>query len=253
MSISVVIVDDEPLGREAVRRRLAELSDFGIVAECGDGPSAIEAIRALEPAVVFLDIQMPGMSGLDVVQEVGVEAMPLVVFVTAYDEFAVKAFDENAVDYLLKPFDPQRFARTVERIRGRLGPAGRDAEPDRLARLLEQLAPRPDYRQRFVVRAGHALKVVSTDLLDRLEAEDNYVRLYVGKESYLIRETLSNLEQLLDPGKFLRVRRSTIVNIDRVLSLEAWGGGDFVLKLQDGTTVTTGRTYREGIRQVFGC
>jgi two-component system, LytTR family, response regulator len=253
MSIRALIVDDEPLGRRAVRRLLARNEAFEVIGECGDGPTAVAAIREQVPDVVLLDIQMPGMSGLEVVREVGEARMPPVVFVTAYDEYAVAAFEEGAVDYVLKPFDDERFDRALRRVQGRLSGRSADAPSPDLGQLLRQLG-RLDasYRERFVVRVGQRLQVVEAAQIDWVEAANNHVALHVGEQAHLLRETMASVEEMLDPKRFVRVHRSAIVNIARVRSLETWSQNEYRLLLASGARVTTGRTYRDRIREAFG-
>ena len=237
-----MIVDDEPWARTRIASLLGSSRDFQVTCECASGEEAIEAISTLSPDVVFLDVQMPEVDGFDVIDAVGIEAMPVVVFATAYDCYTLKAFDAGAFDYLLKPFDEERFQRTLERVRRRLQTSERDTAT--LRRLVDSLRRERGYLERLVVSAAGRLIFLRTAEIDWLEASGNYVTVHVGQRSYLLRETLSALEAKLDPAQFLRLHRSAIVNVDRIRQLEPWSRGEQVVVLQDGTQVTIGRTFR---------
>jgi two-component system, LytTR family, response regulator len=247
-SIRALIVDDEPLVRERIRTLLAEEADIEVVAECADGQEAVEAIEALAPDLMFLDIQMPVVDGFGVVETVGVERMPVVVFVTAYDQFALRAFETHALDYLLKPFDSERFARAVQHARATIQQRKSSDLDVRLRDLLGSLKPQSEYLERVVIRTGVRIVFLRIDEIDWMEAEGNYVRLHVGKKSHLLRETMSRLEARLDPASFLRIHRSTIVNIDRIKEMESLFHGEYVLVLHDGTKLTSSRGYRDRLR-----
>lgn len=252
MTIRTLVVDDEPLARERLRSLLEAEPDVEVLGECADGAEAVRAIRRAAPDLVFLDVQMPAMGGFDVVRELGGERMPLVVFATAYDEFALRAFEVNALDYLLKPIDEDGFSRSLERARARIA-AGAPRPDPRLLALLASLPAEGAYAERLTVRTGRRYVVVRTAEVDWVAAEDNYVRLHVGRESHLLRETMAGMERILDPRRFVRIHRSTIVNVDRVRSIETWGVGEFVVMLQDGTKLQSSRGYREHLREAFGC
>lgn len=240
----VLIVDDEPIARRGIRQQLRSEADIEVVGECGDGAAAIEAIAELAPDLVFLDIQMPEVDGFDVVDAVGIARMPAVVFVTAYDEHALRAFDVHAVDYVLKPIDRQRFRTAVERARQRLAHA--PAQLDRrIAAVLGDLGrPAHDYAKRLAIKGDGRVILVDVDAVDRLEAAGNYVEVHSGARHHLVRETLANLEARLDPARFVRVSRSSIVNATRVRELQPMFNGDFAVVLRDGTKVTGSRRYR---------
>ncbi|HEX9985447.1 MAG TPA: LytTR family DNA-binding domain-containing protein [Thermoanaerobaculia bacterium] len=244
----VLIVDDEPIARRGLRRLLEREPDVEIAGEAGSGPAAVEAIREHEPDLVFLDIQMPGMSGLEVVEAIGAEAMPAVVFVTAFDRYALDAFDRNAADYVLKPVDPERFERALGRARQRIATGDRRDLEKRLLRLLETARPRAE---RLIVRSANRVQFVEIAEIDWIHAEDNYVRIHAGANTYLLRETVTSLEQRLDAGQFLRIRRSTIVRIDRVKEVRSLLNGTFELVLKDGTKVVSSRRYREKIETLL--
>jgi two-component system, LytTR family, response regulator len=249
--IRVLIVDDEPLARDGVRLHLESENDIEVVAECADGEAAVAAILELNPDLVFLDVQMPGLDGFAVLETVGAERMPAVVFATAYDQFALRAFDAHALDYLLKPFDAERFQKTLERARRQLAETPRGELNDRLVRLLEGLDNRPRYLERIAVRAGGRIVFLRADEIDWIEAEGNYARLHVAGKNYLLRETMSNLETKLDPERFVRIHRSTIVRIDQIKELEPLFQGEYQITLHGGTRLTSSRGYRDKIQSLM--
>jgi two-component system, LytTR family, response regulator len=250
--LRVLIVDDEPLARTRLRELLDDDPAVSVVAECGNGRDAVTAIQHEGPDVVLLDIQMPEMDGFGVVRAVGAEHMPAVVFVTASDAHAVRAFEVHAVDYVLKPVDRDRFAEAMRRAKERV------TSPDDLRARLTALvadvssaartAPAASRLAIRTVRGNGRVLFIRTGDIDWCEAMDNHLRLHVGKETYVIRETLTNLEQRLPAGAFLRVHRSSLVNVDRIREIQPWFGGDYVLILTDGTKVTTGRRYRAAVQ-----
>ncbi|HEY0139883.1 MAG TPA: LytTR family DNA-binding domain-containing protein [Thermoanaerobaculia bacterium] len=256
--IRVLIVDDEPIARRGILQRLRGEADLEVVGECGDGAAAIDAITGLAPDLVFLDIQMPEVGGFDVVEAIGVARMPAVVFVTAYDEHALRAFDVHAVDYVLKPIDRHRFRTAVERARRRLADApGQQLEEGelsldrRIAAALRELGrPAQDYAKRLAIKGDGRVILVDVDEVDRLEAAGNYVEVHSGARHHLLRETMASLEARLDPARFVRVSRSSIVNGDRVRELQPMFNGDFVVVLRDGTKVAGSRRYRAGFEML---
>jgi two-component system LytT family response regulator len=248
VKIRVLIAEDEPLARERIRSLLEEEPDVQIVAECADGRSAVESIRASDPDLVFLDVNMPELNGFEVLRDVGPDNMPPVVFVTAYDHFAVQAFDAHALDYVLKPFDEDRFRTAVERAREALVRKAPGTLDRRLNDLLQGLAARPHYLERLAVKSGGKIIFLKTDEVTWIGAEGNYARLHAGKRSYLMRETMSNLESRLDPGRFIRIHRSTIVSTDAIAELEPLFQGDYVVVLRDGTRLTSSRGYRANLQ-----
>jgi two-component system LytT family response regulator len=252
MTIRAVIVDDEPLARLRVRELLAEAEDVEVIAECANGAAAIQAIEESPPDVLFLDIQMPELDGFDVLQAVGVGRVPVVIFVTAYDQFALRAFEAHALDYLLKPFDDERFEAALQRARRRIHERQGGDLDVRLRALLEEVRGGSGYLQRLVVPAGHRSIFIRTEDIDWIEAERNYIRLYVRGRAHLLRENLSRIEASLDPGKFCRIHRSTIVNIDRIQAVEPLFRGEYLVVLHDGTKLTSGRGYRRNLHQVMG-
>ncbi|HEV2129508.1 MAG TPA: LytTR family DNA-binding domain-containing protein [Longimicrobiaceae bacterium] len=251
MKVRTLIVDDEPLARERIRSLLEEESDIEVVQECGDGKEAAEAILRERPDLVFLDVQMPEMTGFEVIEAVGPEQMPTVIFVTAYDEFALRAFEVHALDYILKPFDQERFERALQKARGTIHRQKNGDISERLRSLLEELRPRPRHLDRLVVRSGARITFLRTDEVEWIDAEGNYVRLHVGKKSYLLRETMSGIEAKLDPERFIRIHRSTIVNIECIKSLETLFQGEYVVHLEDGTKLTSSRGYRDRLHALM--
>lgn len=245
MTIRTIIVDDVDLARERIRILLDD-TEFEIVAECANGREAIKAISSLNPDLVFLDIQMPKIGGFEVVETIGVEEMPAVIFVTAYDEFALRAFEINAVDYLLKPFDEERLKRAVARARREIGrelPAG-DME-EKLRRLLKEVRPEQKYLKRLAVRSARHTILVLTEEIDWINSAGHYLELHAGDEKHLIREQLSRLEAKLDPEKFVRIHRSIIVNLDSIKALHPLFNGDHVVVLKNGQKINSSRTYHE--------
>ena len=245
--IRVLIVDDEPIARRGVRQQLRSEPDLEVIAECGDGAAAIDAITELAPDLVFLDIQMPEVGGFDVVEAIGVARMPAVVFVTAYDEHALRAFDVHAVDYVLKPIDRHRFRTAVERARRRLVRAPGEIDRRIAAALGELGRPAQDYAKRLAIKGDGRVFLVDVDEVDRLEAAGNYVEVHSGARRHLMRETMVSLEARLDRARFVRVSRSSIVNADRVRELQPMFNGDFVVVLRDGTKVAGSRRYRAAL------
>ena len=245
MSIRTIIVDDVDLARERIKILLDD-PEIEVVAECANGREAVKAISGLKPDLVFLDIQMPKVGGFEVVEAIGVEEMPAVIFVTAYDEFALRAFEINAVDYLLKPFDEARLKRAVERAKreiNRRTPAG-DVE-EKLRRLLKEVRPEQKYLKRIPVRSDRHTTLVLTEEIDWINSVGHYLELHAGGETHLIRETLSRLEAKLDPEKFARIHRSIIVNLDSIKSLHPIFNGDHVVVLKNGQKLNSSRTYHE--------
>ena len=243
MKIRTLLVDDEPLGRDRIRTLLAAESDIEIIGEAGDGPSAVEQIAALKPDLVFLDIQMPGLDGFGVLKQLKGH-VPLIVFVTAYDQHAIRAFDEHALDYLLKPARPARLRDAVQRARERLATQSPLTLPPQLLELLNQRAAERPTVTRFPVRTNERTTFIKVTAVDWIEAAGNYVILHVGKETHILRDTLAALEEQLPPN-FLRVSRSAVINLDRVRELQSMAAGEHVVLLQDGRQIPMTRGIRE--------
>ena len=251
-TIRVLVVDDEPLAREGLRLHLDAYDDVRVVGEASDGEEAVRRIQELSPDAVLLDVQMPGLDGFGVVDTVGAERMPPVVFVTAYDEFALRAFEAHALDYVMKPVDPDRLARAFERVRERVQHRHAADEEQRVLGLLESLRGEGRYLERVAVRSGERIVLLRADEIDYIEAAGNYARIHGNKSEYLLRETMTGLEARLDPREFIRIHRSTIVRTDRIRELEPLFQGDYLVILSDGTRLTSSRSYREGLQQLMG-
>ena len=249
--LRALVIDDEPLAREALRLLIARDQDFSVAGEC-TGVDAPALIARTRPDVLFLDIQMPELDGFGVLEAVGVDAIPAVVFVTAYDAYAVKAFDVHALDYLLKPFDDVRFTQTLQRVKMQLrGGNAKASTTDRLVALLDDRERAARYARRFLVRVREKVVVVRTEDIDWIEAADYYASIHTGPSSYLLRETMAELERRLDPERFFRVHRSAIVNLDRVREVHPLFRGDCTLVLSNGTQVKLSRTRRDEFERLF--
>ncbi len=250
--LRAIVVDDEMLARQIIRELLANDSEVEIVAECVNGREAVEAIQTHKPDLLFLDIQMPEVAGFEVLEALKGERLPGVIFVTAYDQYAVRAFEFHALDYLLKPFDRERFEMAVSRAKSYLR-RERNGELDRrILALLEALKAESKYVERLVIKNGGRVFFLEAGEVNWIEAEGNYVRLHTDKKAHLLRETISSLEEQLDPKKFLRVHRSTIVRIDSIRELQPWFHGEYHIILHDGTKLTLSRNYREQLQTVLG-
>jgi two-component system, LytTR family, response regulator len=241
MNIRAVIVDDEVLARRSVLRFLASSPDIEIVAECGDGESAVSAILARKPDLAFLDVQMPEMDGFEVVRKVGAELMPVTIFVTAYDRYALRAFEVNALDYLLKPFGQKRFEQALARAKQRIiEKSDRDAA-HRMMAMLENFKKENEFIDRLPVAQHGRILLVKTAEVDWMEAEGNYVRVHAGTRHYEIRETLTGLEQKLNPRDFQRIHRSTLVNVHRIKEIHPWFHGYHLVVLANGKKLRMSR------------
>jgi len=252
LPMRVLIVDDEQLARQRIRELLKEFSDCEVVGECATGSEAIEAIRTQGPDLVFLDIQMPGLNGIAVAETANREQAPLFVFVTAYDQHALEAFKLNALDYLLKPFDRDRFRTAVERARKQHLSRRKEHYDSRVLTLLEDINTRSSYLDRLVIKNSDRVIVIRADEIDWIEAEGNYVRIHFGKQSSLMRETLTRLSSQLDPRRFPRIHRSRLVNIDRIQEMHPWAGHDWRIILRNGTELPLSRTYRDELYRLLG-
>ena len=245
MKIRTIIVDDMLLARRRLKRYLGADEAIEIIAECANGSEAVKAIRKLKPDLLFLDVQMPEKDGFDVLAEIGTDQMPAVVFVTAFDEFALQAFDVNALDYLLKPFDRERFRRTLARAKTQIAQRQSGTLDERLSALLSEVKAKPKGLKRLVVKSSGRTVVLLTAEIDYIEGAGNYLRIKLGKSEYLIRERLGNLENQLDPEKFIRIHRSTIVNVERIKELHPLFNGDQMIILDNGAKLTMSRNYRD--------
>lgn len=251
MKIRTLIVDDEPLARERVKRFLRDEAEIEIIGECGNGADAVVSIKQMEPDLVFLDIQMPEKNGFEVIKSLNGKSLPTVVFVTAYDQYALQAFDVHALDYLLKPFTRERVHRAVSRAREQIEGRRFGTLDERLVTLIADLKSEKKYLERLVVKSTGRVFFLKTDEIDWIEAAGNYVKLHVGRESHMIRETMNGIEAKLDPDKFLRIHRSTVVHIDRIKELHPMFSGDYAVILRDGTELALSRNYRERFLELF--
>jgi two-component system LytT family response regulator len=252
VKIRTLIVDDEPLGRERISALLSGDTEIEVIGECPDGRQAIAAIKERKPDLVFLDVQMPEVDGFGVLDAICGEPMPVIIFVTAYDRYAVQAFEVHALDYLLKSFDRERFAAAVRRAKEEIRHSREGAVNERLAGLLEDLQAKQFRLTRLVIKSGGRIVFLRVEEIDWIEAADNYVRVHAGREAHLMRETLQSLEKRLDPARFLRIHRSWVVNIERIRELQPIFHGDYVVKLVDGTELTLSRNYREKLLEPLG-
>lgn len=252
--IRALIVDDEPLARHGIRTRLERESDVEVVGEAEDGPAAVAAIHSLGPDLVFLDVQMPGLNGFQVLEQLAAEELPLVVFVTAHDSHALQAFEIHALDYLLKPYSEERFQECLRRAHESIAHDAARPERLRIRELLAQLeAVRAGtrgesiaaYPRRFAVRDRNAIVFVKPEELDAVEAAGNYVMLVAGRSKHLLRLTLADMEHQLDPARFARIHRSTIVNVDRVREIRPEPHGDCEVLLESGAVYRLSRAYRD--------
>lgn len=257
--IKAVIVDDEPLGREGVRLLLSEDPSFEVIAECANATEALAAVTEHHPDLLFLDISMPGKNGFDLLKDIPKAEVPLVVFVTAHDQYAVPAFEVHALDYLLKPLNADRFNATLLRIKLYVAERRQIEVSSRLVSLLDQLQLAVDrrgsasgYLQRFAVRTGDSISFVRVDDVDWIEATDYYATLHCGKRSFLIREPIKELEAKLDPATFVRIHRSTIVKIERIKELKRQLDGGYDVLLTDQTRLKLSRTYLPALQDLLG-
>lgn len=244
MSIRTIIVDDVELARKRIKMLIAD-PEIEIVAECENGREAIEAIRDLQPELVFLDVQMPQIGGFEVIETIGAEKMPSIIFTTAYDEFALRAFEINAVDYLLKPLDEERLAKSILRAKREIKKELSVDVKEKLQKLLEEVKTEPQYWKRIPVKSQRGTTLVLTEEIDWIAGAGHYLELHVGSKIHLVREKLTNLEMKLDPKVFMRIHRSTIVNLDRIKSIHPLFHGDQLIVLKDGQELNLSRIYRD--------
>jgi two-component system LytT family response regulator len=249
--IRALIVDDEPLSRERIGTLLARHREIRVIGECADGEEAVRTILAERPDLVFLDIQMPELDGFEVIQAVSGEYLPAIVFVTAYDEYALRAFEVDPVDYILKPISAARFERALLRAMARLGRTDRPGPDPALVDLVARLRTEQRLIRRFVVRSGSRIAFVRASDVDWIDVADNYLRLHVSGREHLVRETMKSVESRLQPEAFVRVHRSVIINLDRVESVEPHAHGEYVVTMKDGVRLRTSRSYSERLRRVL--
>lgn len=251
-AVRTLIIDDESLARRRVRMFLEGRPEIEIVGECNNGAEAVRNIIETRPDLVFLDIQMPGMSGFEVISTIGLKRMPAVIFVTAYDQYAIRAFDVHAVDYLLKPFDRGRFEDALARAMRELELRDRTCQKRSLGKLMSDVQAEQRIPARILAKSGGRISILRVDQIDWVEAAGNYVKLYVGKETHLVRRSMAGFQSRLDSGRFARVHRSTIVNLDCVKELHPHFHGDFILILRTGAKVTLSRRYAQAVLPLLG-
>jgi two-component system, LytTR family, response regulator len=249
--IRTLIVDDEDLARERLKSLLVKEPRIELVGEASDGRSGVAAIEKLKPDLVFLDVQMPELNGFEVLEALDETHLPNVVFVTAHDQFALKAFDVHAVDYLLKPFDRERFQVALQRAISKIDTRRPEQKDQELAAVIQEIKP-PGPVERLLVKADGRVLLIKVDDIDWVEAADNYVNIKVGKESHMMRETMSSLEGRLPPEKFMRISRSTIVNVERIQELQPMFHGEYIVLLKNGTKLTLSRSYRDKLDRLLG-
>lgn len=250
--IRVLLVDDEPLARSMMREMLQGDAQVEIVGESVNGREALEAIHAFAPDLVFLDVQMPELGGFEVLANLPAGRIPHVIFVTAYDQYAVRAFEVNALDYLLKPFDQDRFNNSWQRARARILGERNGGMDQRILALLEDLKAGNKYLERLVIKAGGRIYFLDINEIDWIEAEGNYVSVHCAKKAHLLRETISSLESQLDPKKFVRIHRSSIVRIASIRELQPWFHGEYRVNLENGTQLALSRNYRDKLQEALG-
>lgn len=251
MNIRTLIVEDMLLARQRLKRHLKKEPDITIVGESTNGAEAVAAIESIKPDLVFLDVQMPEMDGFEVVETVGIGNMPAVIFVTAFDQFALRAFEVHAIDYLLKPFDEERLKRTLERARKIIQEPKNENLDERMRKLLEDFRSEPKYIKRLAVKNAGRTIYLHVDEIDWISAAGNYLELHIGKKTHLIRERLTALEPKLDPERFVRIHRSTVLNVERVKEVHPLFNGDQIVILKDATELTISRTYRENFINIL--
>lgn len=250
--IRTLIVDDESLARDRIRELLNEIQEIEIVGECSNGLQAVEAILIKKPELLFLDIQMPGMDGFDVIRTIGVENMPTLIFVTAYDHYAVQAFENYAFDYLLKPFNSKRLITTVERVVAFIDRQPTDPIHKRLDDLMEQIKQKDSYLERILIKATNRIYFIKVDDIDWIESAGNYIDIHSGQDIHLLRETMNNIEAKLNPSKFLRIHRTAIVNIDQIKEMQSDVDNNYLVILKCGKHLTMSRGQREKLKKLLG-
>ena len=250
--IKALIADDEALARRFIRRMLRDDRDVEIVGECSDGKQAVAIIRKQNPDVVFLDVQMPEMDGFAVLESIGTDRLPEIIFATAYEQYAIRAFELHALDYLLKPFDQARFKDAIKHAKERFRSDRRNEGRLQISALLESIRNKRQYLDRLMIKAAGRITFLSIDEINWIQADDKYVHLHAGKISPMVRQTLSAMETQLDPKKFRRIHRSAIVNVGRIKELQPLFSGEHSILLEDGTKLTLSRNYRDKLFQVLG-
>jgi two-component system LytT family response regulator len=251
-SIRALVIDDEPLARDMIREMLESHPEAEIIGECAGGREAVETIKTLSPDLIFLDIQMPELGGFEILESFKDSPAPYVIFVTAYDQYAVRAFEVHALDYLLKPFDRERFETAWQRAKARLTEDRLQQRDQHILTLLEELKAGPSYLERLVIKTEGRVFFLDVNDIHCIEAEGNYIRVYNGQKTYLLRETISGLESQLNPKVFLRIHRSSIVRIDKIKELQPWFHGEYHVIMENGKQLTLSRNYRTNLQDAVG-
>ncbi len=252
MKIRALVADDESLARERIQELLSGEPDIDVVAECADGREAVDAVQRHNPDLLFLDIEMPELDGFQVLRQIPAERMPVVVFITAYDRYAIKAFEEHALDYLLKPFDKPRFVSALNRARTRLEQQQNGSVNNKLMALLQQAGSQPKLIDRLAIKSRGRVVFLRTDEIEWIEAAGNYVEVHAGKDCHLIRDTLNSFEEKLDSRKFMRIHRSCMVNLEFIKELQPGMAGEYVVVMRDGRQLTLSRGYRDKVQLLIG-
>jgi two-component system, LytTR family, response regulator len=250
--IRALIVDDEPLARKFIRRMLKDERDIEVVGEAGNGKDAVATITKHNPDIVFLDVQMPEMDGFAVLESIQADKMPEIIFTTAYEQYAIRAFELHALDYLLKPFDHARFKDAIKHAKDRFRSEHQQEGRLQIGALLESIRNKPEYLERIVIKAGGRITFLNTREINWIEADDKYVHLHTDNVNPMVRQTLSAMEAQLDPKKFRRIHRSTVVNIERIKELQPLFNGEHCVHLMDGTKLTLSRNYKDKLFQLLG-
>jgi two-component system LytT family response regulator len=251
-SIKALIVDDETLARKFIRRMLKDDRDVEIVGECSNGKEAIAAIKKQTPDIVFLDVQMPEMDGFAVLESIGIERLPEIIFTTAYEQYAIRAFELHALDYLLKPFDQSRFQDAMKHAKGRFHSRDQKNERLQISALVDSIQKKRPHLERLVIKAGGRITFLSIDQINWIEADDKYVHLHADNVHPMVRQTISAMETQLDPKKFRRIHRSAIVNVERIKELQPLFSGEHSILLHDGTKLTLSRNYKDKLFELLG-
>ena len=249
---SCLIIDDEKLARELLTEFLENFPEIELAGEASNGTDGIALIDKMKPDLIFLDVQMPEVGGFEVLSSLGNRPLPHVIFVTAYDQYAVRAFEVHALDYLLKPFDQERFDVSWRRAKEQIIRERNGGTDQRILALLEELKAGNKYLERLVIKAAGRIYFLETSEIDWIEAEGNYVSVHSAKKTHLLRETISSLEAQLDPKKFVRIHRSSIIHVDRIHELQPWFHGEYRIILQDGTQLTLSRNHRDKLQEALG-
>jgi two-component system, LytTR family, response regulator len=250
--IRALIVDDELLARKFIRRMLKHEPDWELVGEAGDGNEAVDAIRTHKPDLVFLDVQMPEMDGFAVLEKIGIGQLPDIIFTTAYESYAIRAFELHALDYLLKPFDQQRFRDAIRHAKERLHSRQHEDGRRQIGALLERIKSKQPYVERLIIKADGRITFLNTHEIDWIEADDKYVHLHTAKGARMVRQTLTAMETQLDPARFVRIHRSAMVNIERIKELQPLFNGEYSLLMEDKTKLTLSRTYKDKLFGLLG-